>query len=146
MDWMGIGVLVIGIAFAVLVIILIKPLRKLGNVLDDVEKTTNQLPDVLDTITKQTSEVMHSGNVAIQNVNGQVEKLNPLFTIIEDTGQATRQLTLTALEKTNALKAQTTTATSFTRREKYEGIYGIISFIFFLSQRKKEIKKVTEDL
>lgn len=146
MDWMGIGVLVIGIAFAVLVIILIKPLRKLGNVLDDVEKTTNQLPDVLDTITKQTSEVMHSGNVAIQNVNGQVEKLNPLFTIIEDTGQATRQLTLTALEKTNALKAQTATATSFTRREKYEGIYGIISFIFFLSQRKKEIKKVTEDL
>lgn len=146
MDWMGIGVLVIGIAFAVLVIILIKPLRKLGNVLDGVEKTTNQLPDALDTITKQTSEVMHSGNATIQSVNGQVEKLNPLFNIIEDTGQATRQLTLSALEKTNALKAQTATATSFTRREKYEGIYGIISFIFFLSQRRKEIKKVTEDL
>ncbi|WOV88940.1 DUF948 domain-containing protein [Sporosarcina oncorhynchi] len=146
MDWMGIGVLVIGIAFAVLVIILIKPVRKLGDVLEGVEKTTNKLPDMLDDLTKQTSEVMHSGNSTIRNVNGHIQKLNPLFEIVEDTGQATRQLTLSALEKTNTLKAQTSSAATFTRKEKYEGIYGIISFIFFLSQRKKEIKKVTEEL
>lgn len=146
MDWIGIGVLIIGIAFAVLVVILIKPVRKLGDVLDGVEKTTNKLPDVLDDLTAQTSEVMHTGNSTIHNVNEQVQKLNPLFNIIEDTGQATRQLTLSALEKTNTLKAQTSSAATFTRREKYEGIYGILAFIFFLSERKKDIKKVSEEL
>ena len=51
MDWLGIGVLLLGIAFFVLVIFLIKPLKKLFNVLENMEETTNQLPDSFGKIT-----------------------------------------------------------------------------------------------
>ncbi|MFS0687655.1 DUF948 domain-containing protein [Sporosarcina sp. 179-K 8C2 HS] len=136
MDWLGIGVLIIGIAFAFLTLLLIKPLRKLTDTLDGVRQTTDRLPLLVDDLSKHTTEVMQSSNETIANVNNQVKEVSPLFHIIGDTGEATRKLTLAALEKTNEIKTNTSHASDFTKREKYEGIYGILSFIFYLSQRK----------
>lgn len=140
MDWLGIGVLIIGIAFLMLTFLLIKPLRKLTDALERVKETTNRLPKVVDDLSKQTSEVMQSSNATIANVNEQVREVSPLFHIIGDTGEATRKLTLAALDKTTALKMKTGEASGFTKQEKYEGIYGILSFILFLSQRKEQMK------
>jgi len=141
MDWLGIGVLIIGVAFLVLTLLLIKPLRKLTDALDGVKQTTDRLPQVVDDISKQTSEVMELGYTTIANVNDQVREVSPFFHIIGETGDATRKLTLSALKKTNDLKTETGKASDFTKREKYEGVYGILSFIFFLSQRKKMKKE-----
>ncbi|WP_252503041.1 DUF948 domain-containing protein [Sporosarcina sp. Marseille-Q4943] len=135
MDWLGIGVLIIGIALAFLTLLLIKPLRKLTDTLDGVRQTTDRLPQLVDDLSKQTTEVMQLSNETIANVNNQVKEVSPLFHIIGDTGEATRKLTLAALKKTNEIKTNTSHASDFTKRENYEGIYGILSFIFFLSQR-----------
>lgn len=143
MDWLGIGVLIIGIAFAVLTFFLIKPLQKLNAALDGVKQTTDRLPHLVDDLSNQTTEVMQSSNATMANVNEQVKEVSPFFQIIGDTGEATRNLTLAALEKTTALKAKTVQASEFTKREKYEGIYGILSFIFFLSQRKNLMKETS---
>lgn len=143
MDWLGIGVLIIAIAFAVLTFLLIKPLRKLNDALDGVKQATDRLPQVVDELSKQTTEVMQSGNATIANVNEQVKEISPFFHIIGDTGEATRKLTVAALKKTNALQMRTNEASDFTKREKYEGIYGILSFIFYLSQRKNQMKEVS---
>lgn len=136
MDWLGIGVLIIGIAFAVLILLLIKPIRKLTETLDRFKQATDRLPQMVDDLSNQTTEVLKSSNATIANVNEQVKEVSPFFHIIGDTGEATRKLTLSALGKTNALKTRTYDASDFTRREKYEGIYGILSFIFYLTERK----------
>jgi len=138
LDWAGIGVLIIGIAFAILTFFLIKPLRKLSDALDGVKQTTDRLPHVVDDLSKQTTEMMQLSSTTISNVNEQVKEVSPFFHILGDTGEATRKLTHAALVKANALKTETDRASNFTKQEKYEGIYGILSFIFFLSERKKE--------
>ncbi|MFC5603455.1 DUF948 domain-containing protein [Sporosarcina koreensis] len=142
MDWLGIGVLIIGIAFAVLTVLLIRPLRKLTDALDGMKQATDRLPEMVDDLSTQTTELMQSSNETIANVNEQVREVSPFFHIIGDTGEATRKLTLSALGKANALKTNTDDASDFTKREKYEGIYGILSFIFFLSERKNNSKSV----
>lgn len=138
MDWLGIGTLIIGIAFLTLVFLLIKPLLKLSDSLDGLKQTTDRLPRMVDDLSKQTAEVMQLSNATIANVNEQVREVSPFFHIIGDAGNATRKLTIGAIEKTNALKEKTEKASNFTKREKYEGFYGILSFIFFLAQRKNQ--------
>ncbi|WOV85699.1 DUF948 domain-containing protein [Sporosarcina jeotgali] len=146
MDWMGIGVLVIGIAFAVLVVILIKPLKKLGDVMENLKQTTEKLPNVMDDVTGQAQLVLNTSNETIGNVNQQVNEITPLFKIVGDTGEAARSLTQSALIKTNTLKENTADAANLTRREKYQGLYGFLSFLFYLQQNKKEVKAEAEFL
>ena len=146
MDWMGIGVLVIGIAFAVLVVILIKPLKNLGDVMENLKQTTEKLPNVMDDVTGQAQLVLNTSNETIGNVNQQVNEITPLFKIVGDTGEAARSLTQSALIKTNTLKENTADAANLTRREKYQGLYGFLSFLFYLQQNKKEVKAEAEFL
>lgn len=140
MDWMGIGVLVIGIAFAVLVVILIKPIKKLGDVMENLKQTTEKLPHVMDDVTGQAQLVLNTSNETIGNVNQQVNEITPLFKIVGDTGEAARSLTQSALSKSNTLKENTANAANLTRRERYQGVYGFLSFLFYLQQNKEELK------
>lgn len=140
MDWMGIGVLVIGIAFAVLVVILIKPIKKLGDVMENLKQTTEKLPHVMDDVTGQAQLVLNTSNETIGNVNQQVNEITPLFKIVGDTGEAARSLTQSALSKSNTLKENTANAANLTRRERYQGVYGFLAFLFYLQQNKEELK------
>jgi uncharacterized protein YoxC len=99
------------------------------------------LPEVLDDVTHQASDILQTSNATLGNVNEQVNEISPLFHIVGDAGEASRKLTSAALAKTNVLKQQTGSAKEFVRREKYEGIYGLLSFLFFLSQKRKEIEE-----
>ena len=140
MDWLGFGVLIIGIAFAALVIILIKPLGKLTNVLEGLEQTTRRLPSVLDDGANQANEAFGKVNDTLSNVNEQVKAVTPVFHIVKDAGEASQQLTSVALEKTMAMKQSTSEAKAFTTRKKYQGLYGILSFVFYISQQKQNLK------
>lgn len=140
MDWLGIGVLIIGIAFLMLVFFLIKPLNKISGVLDNLQKTTNNLPNTLTDITAQTTTILRTGNETIENVNNQVKEFQPLFKIVGDVGESSQQLTATALEKTMSLKQNTSAANELSHRKKYEGLFGLLSVIFYLSENKKVIK------
>lgn len=145
MDWLGIGVLVIGVALLILVIILIKPLSKLAGVFESLQKTTDALPKTLTDITGQTTEIMHTTNKTISNVNKQVNEFQPLFEIVGDVGQASRHLTSVAVAKTMTLKEDTTAASNFTQQKQYQGLYGLASMLFFFSQKRKEMKNSLPD-
>ena len=140
MDWLGFGVLIIGVAFATLVFFLIKPLSKLTNVLEGLQQTTDRLPGVLDEGATQAHEAFGNVNDTLINVNEQVESINPILHIVKDAGEASRQLTSAALEKTMTMKKSTSEAKAFTERKKYQGLYGILSFVFYISQRSKDLK------
>ena len=140
MDWLGIGVLVIGVALLILVFILIKPLNKLTGILENLQQTTEKLPNKLTEVTGQATTVLHTGNETIENVNNQVKEFQPLFQIVGDVGEASQQLTATALDKTMSLKQNTTAANDLSQRKQYEGIFGLLSVFFYLSQKRKDIK------
>lgn len=140
MDWLGIGVLLLGIAFMVLVIMLIKPLKKISILLENVEKTTKQLPDSFVSITDQTISILKEGNDTIINVNNQVKELRPIFEIVNGIGVASQELTKDALEKTMALKQKTNQAASFTHQKQYEGLFGLLSLFYYISQKKNQLR------
>jgi len=139
MDWLGIGVLIIGITFAILVIILVKPINKLTSVLGSLQQTTDRLPKVLDDVSSQATTVLEASNATLGNVNKQVSEISPLFHIVGDAGKEAEKFTSAALDKTTTLKQQTTSAKEFVSSKKYEGIFGLLSFLFFLSQKRQEI-------
>lgn len=141
MDWLGIGVLIIGIAFAILVIYLLKPIKKLASVLGSLQQTTDRLPKVLDDVTSQATTVLQASNTTLANVNQQVTDISPVFHIIGDVGKEAEKFTSVALDKTTSLKQQTTGAKEFVTSKKYEGIFGLLSFLFFLSQKRHEISE-----
>lgn len=141
MDWLGIGVLIIGIAFAVLVIYLLKPIKKLASVLGSLQQTTDRLPKVLDDVTSQATTVLQASNTTLANVNQQVTDISPVFHIIGEVGKEAEKFTSAALDKTTSLKQQTTGAKEFVTSKKYEGIFGLLSFLFFLSQKRHEISE-----
>ena len=141
MDWLGIGVLIIGITFAILVIFLLKPINKLASILESLQKTTDHLPKVLDDVTSQASTVLQASNATLGNVNEQVSEISPLFHIVGEAGKAAEKLTSATLDKTTTLKQQTNGAKEFVTSKKYEGIFGLLSFLFFLSQKRQEISE-----
>ena len=139
MDWLGIGVLIIGIALLILVILLIRPLNKLAGALDNLQKTTDDFPKTLTDITGQATTILNSGNQTIENVNNQVKEFQPLFKIIGDVGEASQQLTAKALDKTMSLKENTSAANEFSQHKQYEGLFGLASVLFYLSQKINDI-------
>ncbi|QUW22418.1 DUF948 domain-containing protein [Sporosarcina sp. Marseille-Q4063] len=145
MGLLEIGVLIIGIAFAVLVLFLIKPIKKLTDVLENLKETTEKLPESFVTITDQTTSVLQEGNKTIENVNDQVKELRPIFEIVGDVGEASQELTNSTLQKTIAFKQRTSEAVEFTNRKQYEGLFGLMSMIYYLSQNKFLKEKISKN-
>ena len=143
MDWLGIGVLIIGLAFLLLVIVLIKPLAKITVVLNSLQKTTDTLPRTLTTLTEQTTTIMRTSNKTIENVNEKVTEISPVFQLVGEIGEASRVVTAKALNKTEAFKQQTSDTKTLTQRKKYEGLYGLLSLLFILSKNKEPLNKAT---
>lgn len=144
MGLLEIGVLIIGIAFGVLVLFLIKPIKKLTDVLENLKNTTEKLPESFVTITDQTTSVLQEGNKTIENLNDQVKELRPIFEIVGDVGEASQELTHSTLQKTIALKQTTSDAVEFTNRKQYEGLFGLLSMIYYLSQNKFLKEKISK--
>jgi uncharacterized protein YoxC len=144
MGLLEIGVLIIGIAFGVLVLFLIKPIKKLTDILENLKNTTEKLPESFVTITDQTASVLQEGNKTIENLNDQVKELRPIFEIVGDVGEASQELTHSTLQKTIALKQKTSDAVEFTNRKQYEGLFGLLSMIYYLSQNKFLKEKISK--
>jgi uncharacterized protein YoxC len=126
------------------VLFLIKPIKKLTDVLENLKNTTEKLPESLVTITDQTTSVLQEGNKTIENLNDQVKELRPIFEIVGDVGEASQELTHSTLQKTIALKQKTSDAVEFTNRKQYEGLFGLLSMIYYLSQNKFLKEKISK--
>ncbi|MFB4170028.1 DUF948 domain-containing protein [Virgibacillus sp. JSM 102003] len=93
MTLVGIGVLLIGIAFLVLAVYLSWTLNNLAHVLRGVEKTVEHLPNQLNDIFKETGNLINHTNSTLSDVNEKLRTLSPLFYIVEDVGEMSRKLT-----------------------------------------------------
>lgn len=137
MDWLGIGILVIGIAFAALVLLLIKPLNNLGNVLFSVQRTTDKLPHNIDLIIDRTKDTIQTSTETLSTVNNQIKELSPLFYIIGDVGRSTQKLSASLVDTTATMKTTTRDGKNFNNSHNLEGLYGVLTLGYYLAQRRK---------
>lgn len=132
MLWLGIGILVIGIALLILSVVLIKPLFKLAGVFSSIQKTTEALPKQVEELSTQAKNVMITGTETLHQVNVQIEKVSPLFNIIGDIGRATNKLSSSIANKVNKVDRTKDEGTN----NSLEGFYGLIALIYLLFKRK----------
>ncbi|MFC3040882.1 DUF948 domain-containing protein [Virgibacillus xinjiangensis] len=138
MDWLGIGVIIIGVAFLVLVILLIKPLNKLSGVLGNLQKTTDDLPETVTDITAQAREALSTSTDTLHQVNNQVKELSPIFYIVGDAGRATSQLSNSMVNAVGKMEVKAQEASDFAYRKNLEGIYGALTLGYILFQKRNE--------
>ncbi|GAA0597272.1 hypothetical protein GCM10009001_11840 [Virgibacillus siamensis] len=136
MDWIGIGVIIIGLAFLALVVFLIKPLKNLTELFASLQKTTDELPNQVADITSETTSAISAGKDALKQVNNQMNELSPLFQLIGDMGTTTRGLS-SSLIKVNATMREQLETDSVIKRNNLEWIYGIMTLGYCIFQRQK---------
>lgn len=137
MVWLGIGVLVIGIAFFILVLLLTAPLHNLAEVLTSLKATTDKLPENVDQIMNQASDVLKTSNNTLHDVNEKLHTLSPLFYIVNDIGEATHKLSSSLTDASKTFKENTAEAKQQIQRENLDGLYGGIALGYYLFQKGK---------
>lgn len=138
MTWVGIGLIIIGVALLGLAAVLFKPLTKLAGVFSSLQKTTDQLPEKMESITSQTTEVLGTSVETLHQLNAQVKELSPVLHIVGDAGRATNQLTSSMLDAVEGMKENTDGARDFATRRNLEGLYGALTLGYFLFQKGRK--------
>ncbi|WP_100012733.1 DUF948 domain-containing protein [Lentibacillus sediminis] len=141
MDWLGIGVIVIGVAFLGLVVLLVKPLNNLAGVLSNLQKTTDDLPQQVTDITTQTKDVMNTSKDTLNSLNNQVKELSPLFYIVGDAGRAANHVSASMADAVTKMETRTQNASDLTHRKNLEGVYGALTLGYFLYQKRNKMTK-----
>lgn len=136
MIWVGIGLIIIGIALLALVGILIKPLHKVATVLSDVRKTTKDLPETVHDISSQANEALDTGVDTLQQINTQLKELTPIFYLVGDVGRATQQLSSNMVTIVEDFEDRETE--SFATRRNLEGFYGAFTLGAMIFKKIKE--------
>ena len=133
MLWLGIGILVVGLALLIVAIVSIKPLFKLAGVLSNVQQTTKKLPENVDGIISDVSKGINQGLDTLSQVNGQIKQLNPFFQIIGDVGRATNQLSNSIVQKVyHNDTGKTSTPVNL------KGFYALIALVYLLFNFNKK--------
>lgn len=142
MDLVGIGMLIISIAFALISIFLVKALNNLAKVLNGVNKTVDQLPEQLDSVFKETTSVIHNSNDTLEDVNEKIRALSPLFYLVGDIGETSRKFSSSLVDMTASMRQKTREGEKKVGQEGFRGIYGAVAFVYYLKQRRKELQSV----
>ncbi|GEM_PF-1608847 len=143
MDWLGIGVLVIGVALFLGVLFLRPVLQRLADTLNNTAETVSTLNKSVGEITNETSLILYNTNETLVDLNKKIGKLNPLFDIVHDTGQAAHHLTATMAGFTSVKHDRATAALNYIDKKDLEGIMRGAAFIYYLRQVKKESDRQT---
>lgn len=108
MDLVGVSLLIIALAFVALVVYLILLLKKLTQTVDEAQSTLKVLTTDLDSTLYHTNELLAKANVLVEDVNGKVNTIDPVFSTLADLSVSVADLNQQARKFSN--KASTSTA------------------------------------
>lgn len=140
MTLVGVGVLLIGVAFLVLAVFVAHVLNNLAGVLAGVDKTVQQLPGQLDNMLNETSNIIRESNQTLADVNVKMEQLSPLFYIVGDVGNATRKFTSSLVDVTDSMKEKSEAGKGIADTNKLGGIYGSFALGYYWLKRRQQLK------
>jgi len=141
MTLVGIGVLLIGVAFIILAIFIGHVLNNLAGVLAGIDKTVQQLPKQLDNVFKETGEMISEGNNTLADVNEKLHQLSPLFYIMGDVGNVTRKFSSSLVDVTDSIKTKTEGGKEVAEDNKLGGMYGTFALGYYWMKKRQEMKK-----
>ncbi|PKZ23342.1 DUF948 domain-containing protein [Aerococcus sanguinicola] len=162
MTWGGAAALIAAIAFAVLVVFLVLLVRELTTTIKNVSQTVEEVNDTLavlrrdvDDLSIEAQGLLNKTNVLMDDVNGKVSTVDPLFKAIgalgvsvSDVNDATRDLVVSIRQKDQ--KAQDKSASQInsqlsagTAKEKSGAVEKLGQTAKRLKQ-KRYIRKVKE--
>ena len=141
MSLTGIGVLLIGIGFLILAIYVARVLSGIAGTLGGVNKTLDQLPNQLDGILGETGQLIRHSNDALSDVNEKLGNLTPVFEVVGDLGNTTRNLTASLHNVTDATKRKIENADEDTRNKSIGGIYGTAALGYYAVRKSASMKK-----
>ncbi|MBM7601833.1 uncharacterized protein YoxC [Virgibacillus halotolerans] len=145
MTLVGIGVLLIGIAFVILAFFIGHVLNNLAGVLSGIDKSMQRLPDQLDDIFKETGNLIEEGNKSLADVNDKMEQLSPLFYIVGDVGNVTRKFTSSLVDVSQSVKSKTDGAKEVTEKNNLGGLYGSFALGYYWLQKRRQQKQVKRE-
>lgn len=96
MDLVGISVLIIALASVALVVYLIKVLQKVALTIDETKETIKILTSDVNVTLYQTNDILAKANVLVEDINGKVSTIDPLFVAIADLSESVSDLNLKA--------------------------------------------------
>ncbi|GIO23084.1 DUF948 domain-containing protein [Oceanobacillus sp. J11TS1] len=135
---LGIGAVLIGLGLLAVSGFLFMKLGGLGKLIQSATKTTDQLPEKVDEITSQLTDILKTGNKTLHQVNQQIKELSPLFYLIGDAGRATHNMTSSVLKTANQLQEKTEEANLTIANKNLQGIYGLATIGYFLVKFNKK--------
>ncbi|RKL67245.1 hypothetical protein CR203_12110 [Salipaludibacillus neizhouensis] len=138
MDWLGIGVFILSLAFAALVILLIPVFKKLTETLGHTAETVESVNKTVGEVSGEATVILHNVNETLMDVNEKIAQLNPLFKIVHDTGESAHHLTSTMVKFTSKKADHAQAGTDILDRNNLEGILRGAAFIYYLRQAKKD--------
>ena len=144
MDWLGIGVFILALGFAVVVFFLIPVLKKLETTLGSTAETINTAQKSLENLTSETTLILYNTNETLLDINNKMSKLDPLFQIVHDTGESAHHLTSTMVRVTTDKSERAKLGTEILDKENLRGILRGAAFIYYLRNAKKEADKKKE--
>ncbi|PZD94681.1 hypothetical protein DNH61_17165 [Paenibacillus sambharensis] len=97
-GWMEIAMLIIAVSVAVLVVFLVKALRKATDSLDTANATLTEARDAINMWKDDVQHLVVSVKDLTNQVNRQVEAVDPLMASVRDMGEALHEVTTTAKE------------------------------------------------
>ncbi|WP_025784534.1 DUF948 domain-containing protein [Sporosarcina sp. D27] len=141
MSLTGIGVLLIGVAFLILAIYIARVLNGVAGTLGGVNKTLEQVPDQLEGILGETGQLIRHSNDTLSDVNEKLGNLTPMFEVVGDVGNTTRNLTASLHNVTDAGKRKVDGLDESTRNKSIGGLYGTVALGYFAVRKSVAIKK-----
>lgn len=91
----SLSVALIAIAFAVLVFFLIKTLNSAKNSLDKVSQTLQEVQKTIDELTYEVKTTVRHANDITADVQGKIEKIDPIMDSVKNLGDVLSELTMT---------------------------------------------------
>ncbi len=143
MSLTGIGVLLIGVAFLILAIYIARVLNGVAGTLGGVNKTLDQLPEQLDGILGETGQLIRHSNDTLSDVNEKLGNLTPVFEVVGDVGNTTRNLTASLHNVTDAGKRKVDGLDEETRNKTIGGLFGTAALGYFAVRKGKAMKKTS---
>lgn len=83
-----IALMIIAIAFAVLVIFLVIVLLRISKMIGEANRTVKLVSSDVDVLLHQADGLMTKANTLLEDVNGKVATIDPLFTAVADLSQS----------------------------------------------------------
>nr|WP_255596491.1 DUF948 domain-containing protein [Lactococcus sp. SK2-659] len=80
--------MIIAIAFAVLVVFLVIVLHKVSKVVEEANRTVKIVSSDVDVLLHQADGIMAKANTLLDDVNGKVATIDPLFTAVADLSES----------------------------------------------------------